>query len=78
MATQINQLLEGNALLLSLFMEEEQTEQPSYYLSIRSLTFLDFNFAFKKDLTFRFTMLQEYMIQYEQAYMKKINGKETK
>lgn len=78
LATQINQLLEGNALLFSLFTEEEQTEQPSYYLSLRSFAFLDFNFAIKKDIAFQFTILQEYMIQFEQQYKQKTTRKETK
>ncbi|WP_336663714.1 hypothetical protein [Kurthia gibsonii] len=78
LATQINQLLEGNALLFALFTEEEQTEQPSYYLSLRSLAYLDFNFTVKKDIILRFMTLQEYMIQYEQQYKQKTPRKETK
>lgn len=78
LATQISQLLEGNALLFALFNEEQQTEQPSYYLSLRSFAFLDFNFAIKKDIAFQFTILQEYMIQCEQEYKQKTNRKEVK
>lgn len=78
LTNQISQLLASNALLFALFTEEEQTEQPSYYLSLRSLTYLDFNFSVKKDIILRFMMLQEYMLQCEQEYKQKTNGKEAK
>lgn len=78
LTNQIYQLLESNALLFTLFTEEEQTEQPSHYLSLRSLTYLDFNFSVKKDIILRFMMLQEYMLQCEQEYKQKTNGKEAK
>lgn len=78
LTNQIYQLLESNALLFALFTEEEQTEQPSYYFSLRSFAFLDFNFAIKKDTAFQFTILQEYMIQCEHQYKQNTTRKDTK
>lgn len=75
---QIQQLLQNNALLIMFFTEEEQTEEPSYYLSLRSFTLLNFDLSIKRDIVTTFIMVQDYMLQIEDEYRIKKDRKEKK